>query len=316
MLNDVKEKFNLCTMKLRALILLIAYLISAVHAYGYLGHYVIGEVTYRTLSDQSLAYMRECGYLDAFNGSLGLASVWADVLKRNPKYRWTSVLHYYDIDNDPPSYCGIFEPPKSNRSLNLYNEVGRALRNATSCEPNHVSGHRSSEFARQVPARVGTPQTTCCASKFHSSMLWHLLQDFYQPLHLTGKARGGNEIWFVKNGKRYNLHRFWDSGVLDLLMKDVLGYNYTDTQAVNYFYEKMSTVKLPEDACNGEDVVSINGYIFSKAQKILDSNCQLIWDTTKEDYISLSKDMMERLILSSVVTLNCVITLLSFLSFV
>lgn len=272
------------------IIIVIQCFITSVFAYGYLGHFVIGEVSYRTLSNQSLSYMDACEYLKPFNGSMGLASVWSDIIKRNPRYRWTSALHYYDIDNDPPSYCGVFEPPKSNRSLNLYNEVGRALRNATLCK----GGQH------------------CCASQFHSGMLWHLLQDFHQPLHLTGKARGGNEVSFVKDGKKYNLHRFWDSDALDLLLLDVIGVNYTETQAVDYFYNKVSNLTIPEDSCRmSADATDINDYIFSKAQDIVSTNCQLVWNTDMDDYIQLSKNMVEKLILGSIVTTNCVIASLA-----
>lgn len=270
----------------------LSYLNLTAFAYGYLGHYVIGEVTYRTLPEESLNYLEHCDYLKPFNGSLGLASVWADVVKRKPKYRWTSVLHYYDIDNDPPLYCGRFEPPRNNRSLNLYNEIDRALRNATTCQQSPMP---------------------CCASNFHGNMLWHLLQDFYQPLHLTGKGRGGNEVWFVKDGKKYNLHRFWDSDVLNLLLRDAVGENYTDAQAVDYFYDEIFHLNLSERTCNitSMDADVISGYIFAKAQNILETNCQLVWNTDKDDYIQLSKQMVQRFIIDSIVTLNCVIRSLS-----
>jgi len=220
---------------------------------------------------------------------MGLASRWADAIKGNPAYRWTSPFHYYDIENDPPLSCGKFLPPASNRSINLYNGVKRALNNHT-CSSKRKTCNR-------------------CGSKFHNGMMMHLLQDAFQPLHLTGKARGGNEVWFVKNGTKYNLHKFWDTNVLEMHLKDV-GYEDDIHKAVAYFYDKMKNTTLPENSCPtnvNSSNMDVLDYIFGKSQKVLDINCDLVWRTEIDDYIELSKEMVQGLIISSITTLNCVL---------
>jgi hypothetical protein len=268
--------------------------LTAVSAYGFLGHYVIGEVVYLTLSNESREYIHECGYLQSFNGSLGLASVWADVIKRKPKYKWTRRLHYYDIDNDPPNDCGIFLPPKKDRSLNLYNGVQRALVNATTtCDNKH-----------------------CCASVFYSNMLWHLLQDFFQPLHLTGKARGGNRVTIVIGDRHYNLHRFWDSIILDMLFTDKLGSDYTENTVINYIYGEISTLSFPEKRCEFRDATAetVNDYVFNKGQSNLNVNCNLIWNFETSDYVERAKETVKQLLIDSIITMNCVIESLAWAS--
>src|SRR6478609_8346474 len=123
---------NLLHMKMKLFATSFLYtIIPFVAAYGKLGHYIIGEVAFTRLSNNTRERIQSCGYLDSFSGSLGNASLWADTIKRNPRYRWTSALHYYDVDNDPPAYCGHVEPPSSARAQNLMNGLSRATANLT-----------------------------------------------------------------------------------------------------------------------------------------------------------------------------------------
>ena len=266
---------------------------QAVIAYGQLGHYVIGEVVYKSLKNETKDALQSCGFLAPFNDSMGIASTWADTIKGNPRYRWTSPFHYYDIDNDPPNYCGIFARPPSNRTINLYNGVRRSLNNHT-C---------SSDM--------------CCGSKFHNGMLLHLLQDAFQPLHLTGKSRGGNEEWFVKDGVKYNLHRFWDTIALDLLLKDEDAFGREE--AVAYFHDKIKQVEFPEKGCpvaekdarkdarknSRKDSRELLNYVFSKSQEVLNKNCDIVWNTQRDDYIKIAQQTVQSLIIMSITTLNC-----------
>ena len=47
-------------------------------------------------------------------------------------------------------------------------------------------------------------------------MLVHLVGDLYQPLHVgTGTDRGGNDVRILWMGNSSNLHRVWDSNMID-----------------------------------------------------------------------------------------------------
>ena len=58
----------------------------------------------------------------------------------------------------------------------------------------------------------------------HIKMLVHLVGDIHQPLHVgTGEDRGGNDVkvtWFRSES---NIHRVWDSGMIDQKK-----YSYTE----------------------------------------------------------------------------------------
>ena len=262
----------------------IAFFVSHVFAFGSSGHRLIGEAVWSTLNNNTQRNMIDCGFLEPFDGNMGTASVWADLIKRNVKYRWTSPFHYYDIDGDPPNFCGRFVPPPSNRSLNLFNGVKRALANYTSCV------HRSSE-------------TPCCGSTFHNGMLIHMIQDLHQPLHLTGKSRGGNDEWFTKDGKKYNLHKFWDTEIVNMLQQDLPG-DLLHKDIVARANERLATEQCPAS----ED--TLLHYIFAKAQDILNVNCEVIWKTDVEDYIIVAKNRLYDLLVDSIVTSHCVFTCL------
>jgi hypothetical protein len=52
--------------------------------------------------------------------------------------------------------------------------------------------------------------------QFHLKLLVHFIGDLHQPMHLAKKEdRGGNEVSIKWFGKRSNLHRLWDSDMID-----------------------------------------------------------------------------------------------------
>jgi len=264
---------------------------SIVQSYGQMGHYVIGEVTGMILDDRIKDKISECGFLEDFDGSMGKASLWADAIKRNPRYRWTSPFHYYDIDNDPPAYCGRMVQPANNRSVNLYNGLRRAIANITHITHNNVT----------------------CGSSFYSKMLLHLVQDMFQPLHLTGKDRGGNDKWFEHAGKRYNLHTFWDTDVLNFHVMDIFGSDYTLHDAVSYFYNRTHETGNEKHACidkeaEGTNKVSLTmQYIERRGQKVLENNCRLVWNVDDLDYFDRSKREVAILVTESINALKCIL---------
>lgn len=264
-------------------LLLLFHIFSPVLTFGRLGHYVIGEVMHSKLSETAKIHIQSCKYLEPFHGSMGNASNWADVIKKNPNYRWTSPLHYYDVDNDPPNYCGHVVPPRD-KSRNLMSGMFRAFRNL-SCS---------------------SPRPTCCGTQFQFNMMLHLVQDMHQPLHLTGKDRGGNERTFVKNGKRYNLHGFWDTDAIDLLMGDVypdIYPRYTAQDAVDYFSKKSNeTAKV--------DCSRVEKFVYKQANVISEENCRLVFRTDDDDYMDAAKKTVEELILNAIETQRCMYDLL------
>jgi hypothetical protein len=118
------------------------------------------------------------------NEAMKKYSVWADVIKRQPKYLWSRSLHYIDI-----------------------NECERARSNLTKvCENSCIYTGILNETNT-----IYMEGTNMESFKF----LLHFLQDLFQPMHVYGPYRGGNDLQIIlkTNGsmKRTNLHYLWDT---------------------------------------------------------------------------------------------------------
>ena len=251
-----------------------------VYSYGFAGHHIIGEVAQRMLAPQTLQHIESCGLLDSFNGSMGRASVWADTIKSYPRYRWTSKLHYYSADNDPPESCPdiVSVTPGINLLRGLQTIVNE-IRNTTNGE-------------RPV-----------CPTHFQFRMLLHLLQDLHQPLHLTGKARGGNDVRFENEGRMYSLHRFWDSQSLDILLRTVLP-SPTISAAVSYFLrlaqQESLTVEAEERIITGGPSALPSAWPLDWANDVMIENCKAVWRFDEPDYMTKATNLTQRLILLSI----------------
>jgi len=95
---------------------------------------------------------------------------WPDTIRF--RYPWSSHLHYVNPINDtPPASC-------------VYGATGwTSLENVLSASVNYTTRLRTQrgegrEWERDMALR----------------MLTHLIGDLHQPLHLTGRERGGNDV--------------------------------------------------------------------------------------------------------------------------
>lgn len=264
--------------QLSALFAVIAFSAPISYAFGQTGHFVIGATVQKLLPSTCMDKVATCNYIDNVTSkySLGTASIWADYIKRNPRFRWTSPLHYYDIDNDPPSYCGHINEYPETKKLHLFTGFSRSLTNLTG---------------------------PTCGSFFHFNILLHLLQDLHQPLHLTGKDRGGNEFYFNMDGKKYNLHKYWDFTGLDMMLTEKLGSEYSIDSVVDYFYDKSSK----NITCETETIESAKNNLLYLANEISLYNCDLVWNTKDPLYKQKSFVLLEKLILQGIETSYCIL---------
>lgn len=54
--------------------------------------------------------------------------------------------------------------------------------------------------------------------------LIHFMGDLHQPLHLTGRDRGGNNAMFRFEGRARSLHSTWDSGIMTKNLREIANY--------------------------------------------------------------------------------------------
>jgi len=169
----------------RCLAVLVVVLFVAPDAFGWgqTGHRVVGYVAQQRLSPEAKEQLDEL-----LNGeSLAQVSTWMDEIRSDSAYDHTHTWHWVTIP-DGMRYAETEKNPDGD-ALGKTREIIGALRADT------LAVEKERDYVRY---------------------LVHLVGDLHQPLHVgTGQDRGGNEetvIWF---GEPSNLHRVWDSGMID-----------------------------------------------------------------------------------------------------
>lgn len=123
-------------------------------------------------------------------------SVLPDKLKYTKEYAWTRKLHYTDITD---TNCNV---TAANNTKGLIDSIrfGVPIQNKTV------------EYALKI----------------------HLIQDVHQPLHLSGKYRGGNEKYFLWNNKNLSLHHIWDFEMVNKRLEQF----HSQTEFIDYLHFK------------------------------------------------------------------------------
>lgn len=122
-------------------------------------------------------------------------AAWADQVRG--RYRGTAPMHYINAIRDHPGdHCEFGEHGWLNEDINVLT----AISNMTQLVMDGKG---------DIPLRF----------------LTHFMGDLHQPLHLTGRDKGGNGAIFLFEGHRRNLHSVWDSGILTKNIREL--HNYT-----------------------------------------------------------------------------------------
>ncbi|KZS97179.1 phospholipase C/P1 nuclease [Sistotremastrum niveocremeum HHB9708] len=175
----------------------------AVHAWGAVGHEIAATIAQMYLYPSTLSKL--CSVLPPYaECHLAPVATWADKIRFYQ--RWSGPLHYVGSIGDHPSQTCVFQAEKENDKGGWENSqynVLNGIRNTT-------------EWI--LDGREGVEEAT----KF----LVHFLGDMHQPLHLTGRDRGGNGMKVRFDGRQTNLHSVWDSGLIAKSLR-TLPLNYT-----------------------------------------------------------------------------------------
>lgn len=159
--------------------------------WGKTGHQVVGEVAQQYLTTKAQKEIE--GLLNG--ASLVSVSNFGDEIKSDPKYKALNPWHYVNLPLDMP-YTRAKKNPKG--------DVVTAIKKCID--------------------KVKDPDEPRRKRAFYLKLLIHFIADLHQPMHVGRKEdRGGNNIplqWF---GKTTNLHRLWDSNLID-----TYGMNYVE----------------------------------------------------------------------------------------
>ncbi|MGY5452472.1 S1/P1 nuclease [Agarivorans sp. MS3-6] len=161
-------------------------------AFGVLGHQLVAYIAQQQLSPET---NKQVAML--LNGkSMINASTWADQVRKNDAWKHTGPWHYINI-------------PK-----------GKSLQQAQRSSKGDILSQLQL-FEQQLSQTTLPPQKRQQALKFYI----HFVADLHQPLHVAyAKDRGGNTVRVKWYGKTSNLHRVWDSQLLDRNAMSVAQY--------------------------------------------------------------------------------------------
>jgi len=152
-------------------------------AWGQTGHRVVAEIAQNHLSKKAQKAIH--GLMG--HESLVEASTWMDDIKSDDAYDHTHAWHYVTIP-DGQNY----QTAEKNEKGDAYEAIERMIQT--------LKNEKADQQAQKEALR----------------MLVHLVGDIHQPLHVgNGEDRGGNDVkikWFYD---RSNLHRIWDSEMID-----------------------------------------------------------------------------------------------------
>jgi hypothetical protein len=156
------------------------------HAWGQTGHRVTGAIAEQYLTDEAKAAIKQL----LPNESLAEASTYADEMRSNPGEFWQKEARPYH-------YVTV---PKGKH----YHDVGA---------PEEGDAFTAlQKFSKIVKDETAPLEERQRALRF----IVHIIGDLHQPLHAgNGTDKGGNDVKLEFFWDDSNLHRVWDSGLID-----------------------------------------------------------------------------------------------------
>ncbi len=154
---------------------------ASTYAWGSKGHKIIAAIAKQCLNKQVADSVQK--YLGVM--SFEEASVWMDEVRSDNSYDYLKPWHYVNVEKDK-TYVKTKDPEVVNQ-IEIYIALLKQ------------KGERDKE---QI--------------KFALKVIFHLIGDLHQPLHCGYKAdKGGNDIQLDYMGKGTNLHKVWDTEIIE-----------------------------------------------------------------------------------------------------
>ncbi|TCV95794.1 S1/P1 nuclease [Luteibacter rhizovicinus] len=162
------------------------------HAWGANGHRIVADLAQRQLTPQARAQVDRLLHAENANSLSDIAS-WADELRDNPETKAlgkaTGSLHYINFADKTCTYV----PPRDCSD-------GRCV----------VGG------LQKYVAILGDSNASDADRAQALNFVVHFVGDVHQPLHAGYRDdKGGNDYQVQMDGKGSNLHRVWDSSMLN-----------------------------------------------------------------------------------------------------
>ena len=171
-------------------------------AWGMIGHRVVGEVASHYVNKQT---QREVSLILG-SESLALAGTWADFIRSDSSYSYLGTWHYANF-SDRLDFQALKTQMDQDTTSNIYNRIKFLS--------SELKGKKHDQIKKQLYLR----------------MLVHLVGDIHQPMHMGKKEdSGGNGIKVFWFGQTSNIHRVWDSDLVEFQQLSYTEY----TKAINF----------------------------------------------------------------------------------
>ena len=156
---------------------------STSFGWGQIGHRTVGLIAEWHLNKRAARHVN----MILGPTTLAMVSTWMDEIRSDSAYDYTNTWHWVTVPDGQ-----TYHPEIQEATGNAYEAVQRL-----------VAGLKSDTLSAQQ-------------EKEYLMMLVHLVGDLHQPLHVgTGTDRGGNDVRVLWMGDSSNLHRVWDSDMID-----------------------------------------------------------------------------------------------------
>lgn len=190
--------------------LLLCAFSSLTLAWGQIGHRVSGELATHFLTDSAKAQLATL----LTNQTLAEVTTYADDMRSNPSEFWqrtASPWHYVTVA-EGNQYSPNMAPPQGDAVTAL----------------------------EQFTKTLKDPNASLADKQIALKFAIHIIADLHQPLHAgDGTDRGGNDVKVEFFWRSSNLHRVWDSGLID---RKQLSF----TEWSNWLLPKISDQQLAE----------------------------------------------------------------------
>lgn len=151
--------------------------------WGQTGHRVVGYLAESKLSRKARRRINQI--LDG--ESLAFVSTFADEIKSDDAFRKYGPWHYINIPLD-----ATYDPTNRSDQGDLAYGIEQCI------------------------SVLSDPKASRSDLQFHLKLLVHLIGDLHQPFHIGREEdRGGNDIKISWFSSKSNLHRLWDSNLID-----------------------------------------------------------------------------------------------------
>ncbi|WP_027126658.1 S1/P1 nuclease [Gelidibacter mesophilus] len=173
--------------------------------WGATGHRVVGAIADQYTTNKTKRHLKKI----LNHQSLAFVSTFGDEIKSDKRFKEFSIWHYVNMPLDVK-----YEDSKKNPEGDLVSGIAQCKR--------IIKDENSSDEDKA----------------FYLKMLIHLIGDLHQPLHIGREEdKGGNDIKVKWNFRESNLHKVWDSQMIE-----TYGMSYSEL-AENASYIPKNEVK-------------------------------------------------------------------------